>query len=76
MKITEEELHNEVAKALDFPLDKYAVKLLRKNKTSGRQGKNTGKAIIDLRTREQQQKVLVLDLVLQGQTIKICAALA
>jgi len=69
LKATEEELHALLSKALDFPIDRYSVKLLRKNKTSGRQGKNVGKAYIEVKDREQQEKVLGLNLQLREQQL-------
>ena len=70
----EEELHELISKAVDFPLDKYSVKLMRKHKTSGRKGKNVGKAFVDLKDKEQQDKVLGLSLVYLEQPLVFAQA--
>ena len=75
MNILEDELEEVVSKAIDFPLDKYSVKLIRKNKTSGRQNKNTGKAFIEVKSKEQQQKILALQtLTWEGEQMTLSPA--
>jgi len=47
---------------------------MRKHKTSGRKGKNVGKAFVDLKDKEQQDKVLGLSLVYLEQPLVFAQA--